>query len=243
MKVVLGASRNTTFKQCRRKYKYRYIDKLPQKDWPFFHLGTFVHRVLELWIVDLLEGKDPKVAAREAYAIARKEEAGVKIQPDDLEEAKILLRSYMKEYLAADIKTICTEKRFSFTLNNEFLVRGVLDRVDELEDGSLEIIDYKTTKNVERLSDDQLIIYTIAAKELFGKDKSITSSYVLLRHNNKKRSNQFTDEFIAEETSKLIEQGIIIQEEKEWLPTPSFFCNYCDYFMKCHQEAEFWTEW
>ena len=243
MRIVLGASRNTTFTQCPRKYKYRYIDKLPQKDWPFFALGSFVHRVLELWFQHLLDGMEAKIAASLAYAAARKEEAGVKIEPDDLVLAKPMLKSYMKDYLASDIETLSTEKKFSFMLEEEFLVRGIIDRVDRLADNKIEIIDYKTTKNPDRLNPKQLMIYAMAAKKEFGETQNVVASYVLLRHKNRKISYEFVDEALQEGEQELLEQGITIRDETEWEPKPSFLCNYCDYFMQCHEESDFWTTW
>ncbi len=243
MQIVLGASRNTTFEQCPRKYKYRYIDKLPQKDWPFHALGSFVHRVLEIWIQSLLVKIEPKMAASLAYAAARKEDAGTKIEPADLQLAKSLLKDYMKEYLASDIETLSTEKRFSFTLEDDFVVRGIIDRVDRLADDKIEIIDYKPTKSPDRLNAQQLMIYALAAKKEFGEAENVVASYVLLRHNNRKVSYDFTDSALKEEEQRLLEQGVTIRDETEWTPKPSFLCNYCDYFMQCHEESDFWTTW
>jgi ATP-dependent helicase/DNAse subunit B len=54
--IKLSASSTKTFEQCRRKYYYTYIEKLPKKNWAHLTLGTFCHRVLELfhkqWLTD-----------------------------------------------------------------------------------------------------------------------------------------------------------------------------------------------
>ena len=59
------------------------------------------------------------------------------------------------------------ERGFSFKLGPH-LVRGRVDRVDELPDGSFELIDYKTgrPKSEDDLRDDvQLSLYQLAARE------------------------------------------------------------------------------
>lgn len=244
MRTVLGASRNTTFKQCRRKYKYRYIDKCAsERVWPFLDFGSFIHRVLELWVQAIKEGQDSKEAAREAYNKARKEQHGRNLDSKAIQEAKQLLKSYMKSYLAGDIDTLDTEQRFCFNLDQQFIVRGILDRIDRIDNQTIEVIDYKTTKKIEYLDSEQLIIYTMAAKQQFGEQTKVIASYVLLRHDNRKITSEFTDRQLEDQRQKLIQQGTEILEEQEWDPSPSFLCDYCDYFVRCHQEAEFWLAW
>jgi RecB family exonuclease len=62
------------------------------------------------------------------------------------------------------------ELEFTLSVNNQ-MIRGSIDRVDRLEDGTLEIVDFKTGKHrssEELRSDLQLPIYALAASELLG---------------------------------------------------------------------------
>jgi DNA helicase II / ATP-dependent DNA helicase PcrA len=47
-------------------------------------------------------------------------------------------------------ETLLLEKNFSFKIGGD-IIRGAIDRVDRLADGTLEIIDYKTGKDKDRL--------------------------------------------------------------------------------------------
>ena len=62
------------------------------------------------------------------------------------------------------------ELEFNLSINNQ-LIRGSIDRVDRLDDGTLEIVDFKTGKHrssEELRADLQLPIYALAASELLG---------------------------------------------------------------------------
>ena len=74
------------------------------------------------------------------------------------------------------------ERGFSFKLGPH-LVRGRVDRVDELPDGSFELIDYKTgrPKSEDDLRDDvQLSLYQLAARESWEVEARAGSYYYVL---------------------------------------------------------------
>ena len=43
----LSVSKAKTFDQCKAKFKYQYIEKLPKKSWDFQIFGQFLHAILE----------------------------------------------------------------------------------------------------------------------------------------------------------------------------------------------------
>jgi hypothetical protein len=45
--IRLSVSKTKTFVDCKAKYKYVYVEKLPRKDWEFHTFGKFCHKVLE----------------------------------------------------------------------------------------------------------------------------------------------------------------------------------------------------
>jgi DNA helicase-2/ATP-dependent DNA helicase PcrA len=113
-------------------------------------------------------------------------------------------------------------------------MHGRIDRIDQLPDGTLEIIDYKTGASKEKVSGDekdQLLIYQMAAEKLpqyahIGKPSKLTFFYI---NDNIKVSFLGTTKEIEQLQTKLIE--LIKQiHEGNFTPTPNpFICNSCDF--------------
>ena len=105
---------------------------------------------------------------------------------------------------------------------------GVIDRMDE-KDGGVVIFDYKTGTSKDKLDADakeQLLLYQIAAEEIFGlKPKELTYYYL----NDGKRAT-----FLGSEEDKQALKEKIIQETEQikksnFKPTPGWQCQYCDF--------------
>lgn len=110
----------------------------------------------------------------------------------------------------------------------EHTIRGVVDRIDNLGDG-VEIIDYKTGVPKEKLAaedKEQLLIYQIAAKEIFNIDpKKLTYFYL---DNLSKQSFLGSDkdlELQKEKTIKVIEEI----KKSDFHATPGWQCGHCDF--------------
>jgi DNA-binding protein YbaB len=53
----LSVSKAKTFEDCKAKYKFSYIEKLPKKDWDFHVFGKFLHAILEEFHLQLMFGR------------------------------------------------------------------------------------------------------------------------------------------------------------------------------------------
>ncbi|MFH0857851.1 MAG: ATP-dependent DNA helicase [Candidatus Magasanikbacteria bacterium] len=116
----------------------------------------------------------------------------------------------------------------------EYLVHGRIDRIDKLEDGTLQIIDYKTGTTKEKLvgeEKDQLLIYQIAASTLkeyrnIGEVSKLTFHYL---NDNVETSFFGTNKELEKLQEKMLEiiSGI---QKKDFTATPSqFACQHCDF--------------
>jgi len=107
--------------------------------------------------------------------------------------------------------------------------KGFIDRVDELEDGSVEIIDYKTGKS-KKESTTQLDLYAIAAIEKLGLDVSRLSFYYI--SSNTKKTFRRTPDDLEQTKAKVID--IISKiESGDFQPKVSYQCKFCDYQILC----------
>ena len=130
-------------------------------------------------------------------------------------------------------KVLALEMGFKLKIDDDVLI-GRIDRVDELEDGSIEVVDYKTggvpanLNKIDKSNKNQLLIYQLALQDIY-KDKKVKQVTFYYLKKNKALSFKGTDE----ELDKLREEikiKIAKIKNSDFTPTPSMFtCNNCDY--------------
>ena len=114
-------------------------------------------------------------------------------------------------------------------LNESFYVSGKFDRIDQLKDGSLRIIDFKTSKNNE--DEFQLIFYKLLAELNFQVPVKTVSFYYL----NKKQISNLDVSNIkrGEIQNQVLEKIDEIENKKEFSPKVSPLCLHCDFLEIC----------
>jgi DNA helicase-2/ATP-dependent DNA helicase PcrA len=116
----------------------------------------------------------------------------------------------------------------------DYTLHGVIDRMDQKReslpaDRQVEIVDYKTGQAKDKLdseSKEQLLIYQIAAKEIFKlKPENLTYFYL---NDGKKISFLGSEKELDALKEKIIGE---IEEIKDsnFEPTPGWQCSYCDF--------------
>ncbi len=106
-----------------------------------------------------------------------------------------------------DVKAL--ERGFSVRIG-EYTIVGRMDRIDQLADGSVRIVDYKTGKPKSTLAKEdkfQLLIYQIAAEEVF-KEKVRELAYHYIDAENIKTGENLVS-FVGTDKEK--------QEVKDWV--------------------------
>src|SRR5690242_7127802 len=114
----LSVSKTKTFLDCRTKFKYAYIEKLPKKDWEHHTLGKFCHKVLEDFHIAYIEGStEPyNVTMQKAFKAAVAEYKAA-MTPEMKKECWVMIDKYLrivsddkKNNLSANV--IACEKNF-----------------------------------------------------------------------------------------------------------------------------------
>jgi RecB family exonuclease len=242
--LSLSVSKTKTFEDCKAKYKFCYIDKLPRIEQDFHTFGKYLHAVLEHFHKALIEDPSKRdnwrpvldAAWDTAYAEFDSQMTGLQYK-----EAREIVEEY-KEILDEDglPNVISVEKPFYINLNNKVLLNGFIDRIQIDPDGLIHVADYKTTKDPKYLKDFfQLLTYCYA---LCLEDPSITrirASFILLRHNFDYITQEFTRDEVISVAEKFIKTASNIEEEKLWRPNPQFLCKYCDYLEHCKSGREY----
>ena len=161
----LSPSRAADFKTCPLLYRFRTIDRLPEKKSLAAVRGTLVHSVLER-LYDLPAPERTVAAAQELVAPAwaeLREEPGVAdlfaVAHDDggqtapsapesveawLASAGKLVEAYFTLEDPTRIQPHGREELVEVTLPDGLLLRGFVDRLDVAPDGALRVVDYKT---------------------------------------------------------------------------------------------------
>ena len=229
---MLSASDIETYRLCPLKYKFARVFRIPQEPTINQRFGIALHQVLERFHTG---GGDSLEHLMELFETAWRR-SGFGTSNDDLqfrEKAVVALRRYWEDDREREGEPAWFERSFSFKLGPHVL-RGRVDRVDKLPDGSYELIDYKTGKaktESELREDIQLSIYQMGARESWQLETSAQSYYYVLTGEKVpvEHSQEELDRVRA--TVEEIASGITGQDFE---PTPSHeICSFCDYRIIC----------
>ncbi len=220
------------FSQCPLKYKYRYVLKIPTPPSHNLSFGQTIHRTLRDF------HRDPPKAdlnrllkLYENHWLSEGYESQ-EHQQERFEEGKKILKEYFKKNQKLLGKPAQLEKKFTLRIGGIPLI-GSIDRVDKLEDGGFEIVDYKTGKVKEQKyvdRDDQLTIYALGAKAALGIEPQSLALYFV--NKNKKVSTTRTSEQLLKKRQEIEEQIEEIKSSK-FEPKTSMLCNWCSYKNLC----------
>jgi DNA helicase-2/ATP-dependent DNA helicase PcrA len=117
---------------------------------------------------------------------------------------------------------------------DNYKLSGKIDRVDKLETGKYEIIDYKTGRPREEkllTKDLQLKIYALAVSELWG--FAVEKVSLLFVTYAKKVSVSF-DKNLKDSIKSEIQYVVDGIRKYKFPPSPGFRCKYCDFRNICN---------
>ncbi|HCY20515.1 TPA: hypothetical protein DIC40_01345 [Patescibacteria group bacterium] len=188
---VYSFSQLQVFQQCPRKYQYKYVDQIKEKEFessPDLILGHSVHKVLEnlynnvnVFKIPNLEEvlEDFHATRNQEIADATKEKPlqikGQQTLEDYIRRGEHYVNAYYKKYAPfTGVQVIATESMVNFDLDTagQQKFRGVIDRIDK-EGDTFVINDYKTNKNLppeqKQEYTEQLSLYGLALQQKYGK--------------------------------------------------------------------------
>jgi len=240
----LSVSSIKTFEQCPARYKFHYIDRIPVKQWEHFAFGKFLHGILENFHKELMHGNSSpinEIMGKVFSGVSKSEPFKKELTKEQKDESFKILQSYLVK-LKDGIPDV-NEVEFSFYVDfeGEALLTGSIDRIQTDPDGSIHVLDYKTTKNKKYLAKDhfQLLSYAYVMCLADETIESIKTSYILLKHNFEYITKTFDRKKIMEMKNTFIDWTKEIKSEKLWRPKPTFLCKYCDYSDRCSSGRDY----
>jgi ATP-dependent helicase/DNAse subunit B len=239
--LKLSASSIKTYQQCPRKYWYNYIDKpeIEQREWDHLTLGNFVHEVLEFFHNVLKKDGSKNHRKTMGWVCKTKEreenakgELRYKMTPEVRKQVRSMLMDYLKMLERDGVPNVqANEQRFNVKIDEDLLVRGVIDRVDLGVDDDPDIyhiIDYKSGKS-KYLDEFQLLVYGIALMDKNPDLETYKGSYLVLKENMLWKSYEFSRTDIDQVKEKIRSVAQQIRGDTTWEPKPQFLCSYCDF--------------
>jgi len=240
----LSPSGAGTFEQCPRRWRLRYVERLPDPPGEAALAGSFAHRVLEL-----LMQRDPHERTVEiAKAIARAEWPGVDADPDfralgfdETGSKHFRWKAWqaieglwaLEDPKAVDVRA--TEHDVEADLGG-VPFRGIVDRLDDEGDG-LVVTDYKSGKapsaRFRRGRLDQVLLYAAAVEQATGE---MPVHARLLYLGQRPVGIKVTREEIDSVVDKLAGTWAAINtacDTDEFEPRTGPLCGWCPYVDRC----------
>lgn len=193
---LFSFSRVKTFHQCRRRYRYRYLEGLAEafRSIESF-VGQTVHATLEWLYRERDDGRAPDLVDAHAVLAAdwgRRwgDDVALVRTGDDVTryrgDAQQMVEQFYHGVFERDRSaTLALEQRLSLALEDGVQFTGVVDRIGRTEAGRLFVIDYKTTRAEGNSSDFseglQAPLYAACTLERHGEPEAM-AGYHYLRH-------------------------------------------------------------
>jgi len=260
-----------TYSECPQRWKFLYVDKLPEAPRGYFSFGRTIHAVLEAMVRPFVVPQARKTPSGRQRVLEDFPGVGVKAGPStgparevDIGAARALLdqlwssegytsaeeearyRQLGAEILArfwasvrADPPTpVAVEEHLEATWDG-VPVHGYIDRVDRTPRGGLEVVDYKTSRELttaDARDSDQLGLYQVLVRENFSDTVEGLTLYHLrsltpLR--SAPRAPAALDALYGRVTT--VRDGI---RSEQYPPTPGRQCPRCDFRGICPEFKE-----
>lgn len=246
---TLSPSKITTYLACPVKYRWTYVD--PRGKWylrskSYYSFGSTLHRVLERFHDSAEAGvttTDEVLAAYEESWIDAGFSSAEEMQ-EAYGEGKEILERYVAETAIKPkiANTLYIEKQFSQKMEGFRLV-GRVDRIDEHEGGTLEIIDYKSGREhvdeEEVATDIAMGIYQLLVKRKHP-DKRVFATIIALRTGAQASAEMSAEEMDQfEKDLQLLGTEILTEDYDQLIPVFKPICTRCDFLPLCRKHPEF----
>lgn len=239
----LSYSRLSRFEQCPLSFKLHYIDKQHAEPGDALKFGKLIHAVLETLVREhMTEERTASLSVDRAVELYRTSWADAILSGIELfQEGIEILKAFVADQGEIDHRDVLgIEKEFALKVD-DFDVIGFIDRVDWVDDETIEVIDYKTSRNLftrdEVENSLQLSLYHLAAQQIWPWAKKVRLTFHMLRH-GVRMVTQRTPDQLAAAVEYVRTIGRSTEQATEYLPRLNSNCIYCDHRTQCPAYAD-----
>ncbi|HEX7094701.1 MAG TPA: PD-(D/E)XK nuclease family protein, partial [Acidimicrobiales bacterium] len=243
----LSPSSASTYDSCPRRWRFRYVDRLPDPPGEPALAGTFAHRVLEL----LFQLPPAERTIEQAKRIAREVWPSTERDPNfqalglDERGARAFRwkgwRAIEGLWALEDPTTVdvhATEHHVVTTVG-DVPFRGIVDRLDRAPDGSLEVTDYKSGRAPSvRFSDDRLSQVLLYAAAVHAVTDERPRRARLLYLGQRVIDVEVTDAALEPVVESLHSTWRSLRDDLatgEFEPRPGPLCGWCPFADRCSE--------
>ncbi len=230
---TISESKYSTFRQCKLKYRYRYIDRYEEDkntNTDALHFGSYIHKILE-------EGVESTTFS-ELEQIAESLKTNYTFNDSYLPKINICIKNFLK-FNASITGTVATELVYEVEAKGDITLNGIIDRVVKGRDDGYLIIDYKTSKRekskMDLYKDTQLKGYCYAIHKLYNVpiDQITVAHYYPLTDNLV--TCRYSSTQIHNYLKMIVDEVWRIRKLKkvDFCPSENQFCNWCAYKSIC----------
>jgi ATP-dependent helicase/DNAse subunit B len=232
----ISNSKRDLWRQCRLKYRYKYVDYLEETDkgnMDALQFGSYIHEIFEQGVECTdLEGLQ-KIAAelRGTYKFAKSYEPKIETCLKNFLRLNSSFPEKGQVELSYKQDIGCTKWPLEQV--------GFVDRIIKGKDGGILVIDYKTGRRektkFDLFEDSQGMSYVYAAHKIYGVpvDKITFAHYYPLTDNLV--TVKYTPAALTKHNKRIVEDAWNIRKAKKEDLTASEneFCNWCGYKSLC----------
>jgi putative RecB family exonuclease len=239
----LSYSRLSRFETCPLSYRLHYIEKQQAEPGLPLRFGKTIHAVLERLIKEVVDDERTGPLSEERAIELYREAWGAEqlTGMDVFAEGLAILRRFIAEQGVVDHRDVLAiEKEFRLPVG-PFEVMGFIDRVDWIDDETVEVIDYKTNHQLftrdEVDTSLQMSLYHVAARRLWPWAKKVKLTFWMLRHGVRQETTR-TEEQLADALAYVETLGRQTETATEYPARLNTNCSYCDHRKQCPAYAE-----
>ena len=239
----LSYSRLSRFETCPLSYRLHYIEKQQAEPGLPLRFGKTIHAVLERLIKEVVDDERTGPLSEERAIELYREAWGAErlTGMDVFAEGLAILRRFIAEQGVVDHRDVLAiEKEFRLPVG-PFEVLGFIDRVDWIDDETVEVIDYKTNHQLftrdEVDTSLQMSLYEVAVRRLWPWAKKVKLTFWMLRHGVRQETTR-TEEQLADALAYVETLGRQTETATEYPARLNTNCSYCDHRKQCPAYAE-----
>lgn len=247
---ALSPSRAGDFKQCPLLYRFRAVDRLPEKPTKAQVRGTVVHAVLEdLFALpaaervpararEMIEPAWDRVRAERPEFSSLFAEPGTEEEAEWLASATALLDGYFGLEDPRRLEPESRELLVESELPSGVLLRGYIDRVDVAPTGEIRVVDYKTGAAPREVGEAKALFQMKFYALVLWRLRGVVPRQLRLMYLADRQALAYTPDESElarfERTLEAIWQAIMrAAPTGDFRPSPSRLCGYCDHKAFC----------